>query len=170
VIGAFPDSDSNDNDDQRRALEALGEIARDAELHHLIVVDGAGHSEQGRARGASSKADWADALWNLQVREGTDTRTLLAAGRGVNGAVSYERDADGGLISRMGSPDNSLNRVMVALGKSGRPMTVAEIAAATGLTQPALRSALERLDEQGSVVRAGKRGLAELWTSPRRTL
>lgn len=84
-------ADSNDNDMAREVLEHLSEIARDASLSHLIVVDHTGKADRGTARGASSKGDWGDVLWNIQG-EKTAPRTLHVSGRGPLHTLKYTLD------------------------------------------------------------------------------
>jgi hypothetical protein len=55
----------------------------------------------------------------------------------------------------------SIERVLEAL--AGGAMTVAEVRAETGLSQPAVSNALRMLEAEHQTERAGKRGQAELW-------
>ncbi len=96
LIGVY--ADSNNNDESRATLEYLGEVAHQAKLKHLIIIDHTGHADKGRTRGASGKEDWADMLWNLQGAEGQPTRTLNVIGRGVIGSASYLMGDDHQLV------------------------------------------------------------------------
>jgi hypothetical protein len=169
VLTVGAGADSNSNDDAREVLEQLSEIAAMANLTHMFIVDHTGHADKSRARGASGKEDWADILWNLQSSEGSDIRSLTVTGRGAQGGTTYTKSDDGSLqCGAPGGGDNANNRVMVALGKSGRPMTITELVAACGLTQPSVSRACNTLEEQGSVSRAPfKVGRAEAWKSTR---
>jgi AAA domain len=167
VAGA---TDSNDNDMAREALELLGEIAADAELHHLILVDHTGHADKSRSRGASGKEDWADMLWNLQGSEGENQRTLQVIGRGANGAAMYTKDRDGAcqLASDTGTNVNPKSRVSIALGKSVKPLTPQEIASKLMIDRTAVSRALNELLAEGNAERLDyKEGRAELWKSVR---
>jgi DNA-binding transcriptional ArsR family regulator len=170
VLTVGAGADSNSNDDAREVLEWLSEVAAMASLTHLFVVDHTGHADKSRARGASGKEDWADILWNLQSSEGSDTRTLTVTGRGAQGGAIYAKN-DGGQLeagTRSGG-DNPNNGVMIELGKSDGPMTVAELEAATGLSQASLSRSLAILEEQGSAIRTPSRtGRAQTWRTTRR--
>jgi DNA-binding transcriptional ArsR family regulator len=168
LVGQF--TDSNDNDMARGALEMLGEIARDAELHHLILVDHTGHADKTRSRGASGKEDWADILWNLQGTEGETKRTLMVVGRGANGSACYTKDRGEAcqLDTGTGLEDNPKNRVMTALGKTIKPVSVADLAASVMMDRSTVSKALNDLLGEGNAKRLPyKEGRAELWKSNR---
>lgn len=167
VAGA---TDSNDNDMAREALELLGEIAADAELHHLFLVDHTGHADKSRSRGASGKEDWADMLWNLQGSEGENIRTLQVIGRGANGSACYTKDRDGAcqLASDTSTEISPKSRVSIELGKTVKPMKPNDIAAKLGLDRSTVSKALGELLAEGNVERLNyKDGQAELWKSTR---
>jgi hypothetical protein len=74
------------------------------------------------------------------------------SGGGVGGVVPEKRDSN-----------SSVERVRLALREG--PATVAELRAATGLSQPAVSGALTALEARGEGLRIGKRGKADLWRS-----
>lgn len=168
VLSVSSGVDSNNNDEARGVLEALGEVATMAKLTHLFIVDHTGHADKSRARGASGKEDWADVLWNLKRDEGQEQATLVASGRGVSGGATYSIGEDGLLYpGEAAGGDNSNNRIMLTLGKSARPMTIAELGAATGLSQQSVSRVCLDLEEQGSARRIGKVGRADAWLTTR---
>lgn len=66
----------------RLILEKFGSVKQIAGIDHLIVVDHTGHQNTGRSRGASSKMDWPDVLWNQEKNGSEHTRKFSAFGRG----------------------------------------------------------------------------------------
>ncbi len=168
VLSVSSGVDSNNNDEARGVLEALGEVAALADLTHLFIVDHTGHADKKRARGASGKEDWADVIWNLQREDGQEQTLLTASGRGVSGGATFCQGEDGQLYpGESGGGDNANNRVMLALGKSARGMTIPELCAATGLAQQTVSKSCNELEDQGSVRRIGKVGRADVWVTTR---
>lgn len=155
--------DSDNNDMARMVLEQLGEIAAEAELHHLIVVDHTGHADKTRARGASGKADWADVLWNLSGDEKGKDRTLDVMGRGTSGSVSYSMDGSGQLAplqSQAETHDLSYS-VLEQLRDHPDGLSVTRMVELTGKPQKTLSRTLNRLEERQEARRIaghGKRG------------
>lgn len=160
---AMGGGDSNSNDEGRYTMELLGEIRRSAELDHLFVVDHTGHQDKTRARGASSKEDWADVLWNVQsAGDGTEGRTLTAVGRGVaDHKITYqldhgrlhtmEKDYKDGKVTAAGA-------VRAALISAGKALTSQEIQAATGLSSTTVSDTLNEMDHVGNVDRHPRKG------------
>lgn len=121
--------DSNDNDMARVVLENLGEIAADAQLDHLIVIDHTGHAEKGRARGASGKEDWADMLWNVvaDAEPNSPYRSLNVIGRGVQGHQRYMKQH---------------NDLVLAQGGDARPGNLGGVTGPVAASGPSKRSAI----------------------------
>lgn len=177
--------DSNDNDMARVVLENLGEIAADAQLDHLIVIDHTGHAEKGRARGASGKEDWADMLWNVvaDAEPNSPYRSLNVIGRGVQGHQRYMKQHNDLVLANSSAPtpmgtgrpvagsqpapvEKPLNKILAFLRRCDEPVTYKEIERATGLYKPDVSKAMTQAEALGRVKRRGKaggKGGADLW-------
>jgi hypothetical protein len=121
VMMAMVGLNSDNPDEARRALEWVTEIGKLGGFRSVDVNDHTGHSEKGRARGASSKLDWADALWNLQVDgdEESPARILRVTGRHPGTVIHYYRDeATGELLT--GKFDDGPSLVMLLKKNTGQ--------------------------------------------------
>lgn len=173
--------DSNSNDEARLALELLGEIARDAELAHLFVIDHTGKADRTTARGASSKEDWADVLWNIGMdADGSSPyRTLTVTGRGVSGEQRYLRrdkhlylaashdgseDRAGHSAGAAGGTQTTQGKILAELRRC--PCTVPQLLAAIGTSNSSISAALNMLEGSGNVERVGRargKGGPDVW-------
>lgn len=158
--------DSNNNDEVGAFLEALDALKAEAEVPNLLLIDHTGHTEKGRARGASVKAGWPDSTWALTRENGH--RNFAAFGRDVDVASTPLRFDPETLRLSMGDtpaprretrPLSPVDRVLVALAESGDDVEVkgGELTRAIrGLTNAKRPDAIRRAVDAGFVaVREG---------------
>lgn len=149
---------SDDNDKVREVLEGFSEIAELAGIDHVIIVDHTGHEAKGRARGASSKGDWPDAIWNLEANG--DSRTLTATGRGVEAKLSIARNPETGRLEVVVPPDvdgGDEKNVLSMLSAEDWTETP-ELKTLTGLDKSTFSRRMNDLLKQGKVERKDGRG------------
>jgi hypothetical protein len=169
--------DSNDNDMARVVLENLGEIAADAKLDHLFIIDHTGHADKTRARGASAREDWADMLWNITAddQQGSPYRNLNVIGRGVGGHQRYMRQhkqlqlatgQQGAAQPQQGTAPVSTTRADILEYMRDRIVTSTKIQMKLGLHQSTVARELQGLISGGRVKIVGKaegKGAAPLY-------
>lgn len=161
--------DLNDNSEVIRGLEALSEIATDAQLSHVICLDSVGHSDKTRSRGASALEDWADVLWNIQAdgEPGSPYRSLTTTGRGVSGHQRYMMQrrelvlASGpGVLPSVTQATTATARpgdkILAYMRRMSAPVTAKQIELATGMLKPDVAKYVKQALCLGQVKITGK--------------
>lgn len=133
----------------------------------VLVIDHSGHSEPNRIRGSSDKPAAGDFIVGLlgaqRFRRGVSGSFTLVCKKDRTGEVdgmtmsvkviadddgSVDLEPDGWLDMSRAQPiqqgANTQQEIRLAIAKIGRPATIPEIMAETGLTRNAVRSALNR--------------------------
>lgn len=89
--------DEDKNSEVGPYMVMLGQMAVTAGIDNVVVIQHAGHSTDGRARGASKILGWPDAVWSIRrVTEGSEERRYFKAyGRDIDvpeAPFTYDRD------------------------------------------------------------------------------
>jgi hypothetical protein len=153
--------DSNNNDEVGAFLEALDALKAEADVPNLLLIDHTGHTEKGRARGASVKAGWPDSTWSLVKENGI--RRFAAFGRDVevkSTPLRFDRET---LHLSMGEPPSlepppepltDVSLVVRGLAEAGGEVAGSE----------ALRAALRGIrtkDQKDALAKASRLGFVE---------